>query len=856
MKTAAARSSLALLCLFIAMLIVTGLPGCGGCTSNPTADAEAERKRKEEEEKKQKEKPKPDFVAGRLMTQPNNIDTVESVTKPGHWTSATVEMTANNFDFLGEMKTDPFDLPGMPFRLGTSRPAPLPKGQKKYLELTFYVPPGRTGAKTSVRLLTGGGHREVLQELYTIRRQPAHQFYFMVLARNPDRYGFLETQHSIGPPSDDIGFGEGGEKYYKVLKPKIDKRVPLPSNPLTWTSIAYVLWDDVEPGLLTPEQQQALLDWLHWGGQLIVSGPDTLDTLRGSFLGPYLPATGGDPLRLTTETFAPVSQAWSLPDQPLTLVRPWTGQQLLVDPQADDTRVVIEGANSEPLVVERRAGRGGVLVTAFRLSQRELRQWKSFDNFLNGAILRRQPRIFSQSGDDGFHLLRVHWDQPFAHAYDPTRVSAVNYFTRDARIQAASPLWNWVLEGPLPDAEISAPPPMTGAAVPLPGDNDMPDSQGTLADDDALVGPGVAGWEDFNAAAETARRSLREASGITIPQASFVLMVLAAYLTVLVPVNWTVFRLLGRVEWAWIAAPILSIGFAMAVVRLAQLDIGFARSKTELAVVEFNGSYPRAHVTRYTALYTSLATRYDLRFEDASALVQPFPAFSSDEAQALLRGQSRNTVNFRRAWQAGDEDQAAASVTLEGFEVSSNSLGMVHSEHMFDLGGGLELKPGGRQVANNTFLRLEGAAAIRIVQPSENQPAGGYEVAWIGDLSPGAAKSLSFEPIEAGDLLAKCAEVWRPSALDLSELLRLSLTQFSPGETRLVAWTPEEIPGTSVEPAAKQTRHSSLIVAHLSHGPRPGARPDTTPFVYVKAAQDDLPEPDAEALDEFEPLPP
>ena len=33
-----------------------------------------------------------------------------------------------------------------------------------------------------------------------------------------------------------------------------------------------------------------MLDWLHWGGQLIISGPESLEALRDSFLADYLPA--------------------------------------------------------------------------------------------------------------------------------------------------------------------------------------------------------------------------------------------------------------------------------------------------------------------------------------------------------------------------------------------------------------------------------------------------------------------------------------------------------------------------------------------------------------------------------------
>ena len=69
------------------------------------------------------------------------------------------------------------------------------------------------------------------------------------------------------------------------------RRPSLPTNALYWTSIAYLLWDDFDPAQWDVDQQQALIDWLHWGGQIIVSGPDALEQLRNSFLRPYLPAS-------------------------------------------------------------------------------------------------------------------------------------------------------------------------------------------------------------------------------------------------------------------------------------------------------------------------------------------------------------------------------------------------------------------------------------------------------------------------------------------------------------------------------------------------------------------------------------
>ena len=61
-------------------------------------------------------------------------------------------------------------------------------------------------------------------------------------------------------------------------------------------------------------------------------------------------------------------------------------------------------------------------------------------------------------------------------------------------------------------------------------------------------------------------------------------------------------------------------------------------------MLEVQGGYSRAHLTRYMALYSSLSTTYDIRFDDPSALAQPF---SFD--RPVLAGQGRSTVTLRSA---------------------------------------------------------------------------------------------------------------------------------------------------------------------------------------------------------------
>jgi hypothetical protein len=282
---------------------------------------------------------------------------------------------------------------------------------------------------------------------------------------------------------------------------------------------------------------------------------------------------------------------------------------------------------------------------------------------------------------------------------------------------------------------------------------------------------------------------------------------LALYLIVLVPVNWLVFRAIGRVEWAWVAAPVIALVGAVVVVRAAQLDIGFVRAKHELATLELFADHPRGHLTRYTSLYTSLSTNYDLHYSDPTALAQPFPL-----GIEMLYGQRRTDLEIDRA----DE------VQLRYVPVSSNSVGIIHSEQMFDLGGSITLAPDATrpniwQVTNGTQLTLKGAGLL--------QPNG---AAWIGTLEPGATAAVEFTLAIGGpewerrrEQVPETSDKPTPGVTHLGPLVKFAEAERQRGEWRLVAWTEEELSGVSIQPQAAQARIATVIVAHL----RPGEIP-------------------------------
>jgi len=118
-----------------------------------------------------------------------------------------------------------------------------------------------------------------------------HQMLVVVLTRGSnDGYAMWNRLQAFSPTSadmTDITITER-QRYYRLVLPLEPTRPPLSPHPLTWTTISHVIWDGMAPDTLPAAQQQAMLDWIHWGGQLILIGGATpsFTVLRESFLDP------------------------------------------------------------------------------------------------------------------------------------------------------------------------------------------------------------------------------------------------------------------------------------------------------------------------------------------------------------------------------------------------------------------------------------------------------------------------------------------------------------------------------------------------------------------------------------------
>ncbi len=852
----------------VALLLfcMLGTTGCSGCFE--PAETLEERK-----ERLAKEETLDDFEPPKLNVLPSDDRRTQlNRVKPGHWTNVSTLMKANNFDFRGELYASTVDSNNRPvpitdtdYYFTATRPMALPKGQERWSDLLFYPPLfDRNISQTrmfAADLRPAGGGRPVLVDRLAVTRMHPQEYYMVVLASAADEYQFLEVTDVVRPLHP-LGTQAETAPHYRLVLPKTIDRVAVPENSMAWTSIAYVFWDGIEPELLSLDQQQAMIDWLHFGGQLIVSGPDSLDRLKLSFLGDYLPADDGGSIELGQDRFQEWNEEFVQTERILEDRKP-RELRYEIDLRAgalrgSDLKLRPEGEfipKTGDLVAERRVGRGRIAVTAFQIRSPDIsRNWKNFDSFLNGVLLRREPRKFVKTDD----LQPVNAWASSHNVNDPRLVTSLRYMSRDlANLMPAYQQRDANLIQSIAPQEPASEPTPTEAQNAIETDQQREERQlAELAaqarkterelDIDTFAGfgydnqSGVAGWSDSGGISTAARACLRDAAGISIPNGNFVLRVTAGYLLVLVPLNWLIFWMMGRVEWAWIAAPVIAIIGAVCVIKLAELDIGFARSRTEIAFLEAHAGYHRAHLTRFTSLYTSLSTTYDMSFSESSAVALPFGR-GADSFSTQSRRFGEGVSEVRYSQEGGD-------IQLSGVQVASNSSTMIHSEYFLST----SIQPmftwqtdttgaGTMQYASTQTLHDVG-----IVR--RNSQSNQIEVAWVGDLEPESEREIRFEKPDDQWLLF---DQWTESPVlslsptdgnvNLRHMLNTvkDIRQLKKGETRLIGWTEEDMPGMTISPAANQRTIRTMVVAHLAHAEfgQPQADKNTRRFMGQEPAQ-------------------
>ena len=701
------------------------------------------------------------------------------------------------------------------FTLESTRPLALPKGLPKQIAGSLFLPENSTGRLLDISLQSLDSGLEKQLNSPILQKMPSYQYYLVVLSKEPSRYGYLKVADTIKAPWEEET-EEKPDAHYRVVLADATKNIPLPESLFHWTSVAYVFWDEVDPESLSLEQQDALVDWLHWGGRLIVNGPDSLDILRGSFLDPYLPVEKVGTRTFDAEALRSWASYWSQRtkgrDSPeLVPLRPWSGVELKPKSQA---REIVGG---DRLFYEGGVGLGSIVVSAVQLSEREFVNWPGFDGFLNGGLLKRPRRMFTTGPYGGVCST---WGDFEDRRLDAHFTTGLRLFSRDTSTKAnvqvvtSSSANNFGIYSDTETVNIDRP-------------------------------GGIGAWNAFGPGATVARESLQSAAAVQIPGPGFVLGCLAVYLLVLVPLNWMLFKSLGRVEWAWISAPLIALLGTVAIVRQAQLDIGFVRSETEIALLELQGEHDRGLLSRYTGLYSSLSTTYDITYDNPTAFATPFPDKAGDDYRV-----------GDRIWNLRFEKQKQSK--LSGLAISSASTRMVQSEEMFELDGPLRIGKsslGHKQLENKTGYKLRDLVLIHRSFDATGNPR--YKGTWIGELRSGDSSVLGLTPMTLSKEQLPFHEERQEAAkssfrqqIDLDALLRLAF-QF-PGmadpmhakqeEIRVVGLIEQAMPGVEVSPKSSQIQGATLVLAHLDYGELPLPLPDiNSPKDVSSKKQSNLP---------------
>ena len=714
--------------------------GCGGSRVGPaqltTTDEERLQILSDPEalkKKLEKDKSRAPFEFFRSQVAPFDV---LPFLKPYQWSTVYLELRANYVDYEGGLQSFPVALPGMPVEVVYAREVRLVKEQRSRLGMQTMLPRFPKEKELNVELVQPGAVRfdDLLQ--VPLRLLPPHQMLVVVLSKEPaTQYATWNRLPACVPAAADRddAIALDLQRYYRLVLPEDADKAFLSAHPLTWATISHVIWDGLPPDSMAVSNQQAMVDWLHWGGQLVLiggAGP-TFSIFRESFLGNYLPADptgdnallGEAELKPLSQAYHPPAQQFLLPEQgagnaqgssdAVTLSRidpaPYTGERYRrpvpiqpprnrpvfvtgLKPRPGATTIPLGAGSPHLLAVESRVGRGRITMLTINPTDPSLVAWPGLDTLVRRVVLRRPEDPAGGAPTPANGMMPAPGPQ-----LEGPDLSWYRITSRDAgaeveamRARAAQSARQ---APPVPTRRYGTP---AASAQPV----NPQGSTSSVSEEAALNHIGVAEWRDTTALPRLCRDALEKASGITVPSSDFVLKVILAYILSVVPLNWVVCRLLlNRREWAWVVVPLLALGFAFAVERMAAYDMGYDSACDEIDVMEVQGDYPHAHLSRFAALYTTGRAKYTITYpNEPSALALPY------NNERSIGGEDVTTA----VW------QSFPVPALQNFSVQPRSLAMYRGEQMLVLSGPivLEEKDGRRTVVNRSEFDLRDAVLV------------------------------------------------------------------------------------------------------------------------------------------------
>ncbi|GAB6165504.1 hypothetical protein JCM19992_15040 [Thermostilla marina] len=660
----------------------------------------------------------PAYELGKIRVFPDMENRELPTVRCSHIQRMLVLAQANKQDFQGTLRVEFHDADSkrpIPVwddaRVAVERPVRLAKGQIKQLALDVLTPPPQVQPNVLIHgELRDRRGRVVAASDTEAMLNPKLAADVIVLSRTPEKYAFLDRLPVFAAPWDIVAL----PGVLRACRYAGDRDVPLPDNLASWACTAYLIWDQADPDVLDEGQQATLLAWLHFGGQLVISGPDSMEWLRGSFLEPYLPCRPADDdwtTAFSPDRFQPLVEP--LVDDPKNAVpleasRPIYGIKL--EPQAPGREV----PETRGLFYERRIGRGRIVVSAFPLSHAALIEWPVYDLVWRGWLLRLPPRSWEYTDI----LIKYR----YLNGEPGTYIGACWWVGRDRN--------------------------------------------GRSSITDAVAGEAVAAYASFlrdpqlveaDPLSTTIVPQLREKCRIRVPPKRFVIAMLIGYVGLTIPCVWIVFRLAGKPEWSWIVIAAAAVVWTIVVVRQSQIHIGFVRAKTDIDIVEIEPDCSTARVAGWTGIYSSLATTFDLSLADAGGTILPVSVPQSDATRPLL------DLGRSQAVALGRND----GTVLEDFRLSSNSVALFRYESSTDLGGTIDLANDGTawRLVNGTNVSFESLGLLR------RESSGTVRFAVLPRLDPGDIQEVTWKDARSFDeAVADLTAAWRTLEVDDREL--------------------------------------------------------------------------------------
>jgi hypothetical protein len=804
-----------MVCLVVGLVLASAGPALAQVTPSEEerlqilTDPEAIKKKLEKERNRQP------FEVFKSLVAP--FDVLPFV-KPNHWATLSLEVRANDEDYEGFLQTDPVMLPGMPLQIVYRRDARLMKEQRRGLPQQVLLT--RIPKEWNLEIVRPGALRPDYTWQAPLSILEPHQMLVLILSKDATskfaQWNAMTSMIPMGVERDNSRDLDK-QRYYRLVLPMDSEKPQLSAHPLAWTTISHVVWDGLPPDVLSVSQQQALLDWLHWGGQLIFTGGagQAYALYHDSFLGPYLPAEStGETVGLSEADLRPLSQSYPPPtfqsptdpenfqqvpqigpgfgrvyQAPVPIIPP-RDKPLFISklrPVPGSSTIPLGEASTHLLAIERRVGRGRITMLTLNPVEPILTGWPGLDTLVRRVILRRpEESVKGPPTSNG-----IAYQGPGRSRLEGADLTWYRIASRDAR----------------PGDDTAGRLPKGRPAKELPKPGDAPDPPPGTEEENGLEGQpppiGVADWNDLTRFPTLSRDLLEEASGITIPSSDFVLKVILAYLVTVVPLNWLICRfVLNRREWAWVVVPLVALGFAIGVQRVAAYDMGFDSASDEIDLLEVQGEFPRAHLSRFASLYTTGRGNYTISYpNNNTALALPL-----DNGRSI-RGEDVTTSFF----------QSTPVPQLMGLAVQPRSMSLFRAEEMATLSGSIRLEADGtsRRIVNESGLELHDATLIDFTGGGQRNQN------YLGTIAAGASAEVAATAVAPPPRTVESSP--GPDPNTILDALRTTWERRdeNAGEIRLVAWVPRTMDGQVIDPPVDRQRGFTAVLVHLRYGPPP-----------------------------------